>query len=196
MRYVNKFNTLQTSTNIISQHTTAFGNTENGCFWYSQSTDNQHLCFYKTLSDSTGKEKDYETGYYAFGARYYDCDLSGIFLSVDPMSDKHPSISPYAYCMWNPVKLVDPNGMDTIVEIDIKKGTVSFCDNPNSFGGQSVAFKSDNEIIYSYQCEGNVSVSRNNNSIRTIDFENGRDANNVYDFLMGKNDYDIDSDVE
>lgn len=26
----------------------------------------------------------FETGYYAFGARYYDCDLSGIFLSVDP----------------------------------------------------------------------------------------------------------------
>ena len=26
----------------------------------------------------------FETGFYAFGARYYDCDLSGIFLSVDP----------------------------------------------------------------------------------------------------------------
>jgi len=30
--------------------------------------------------------------------------------SVDPMSDKYPSISPYAYCAWNPVKLVDPDG--------------------------------------------------------------------------------------
>ena len=26
------------------------------------------------------------------------------------MSDKYPSISPYAYCAWNPVKLVDPDG--------------------------------------------------------------------------------------
>ena len=59
-----------------------------------------------------GKEKDSETGYYAFGARYYECDLSGIFLSVDPMSDKYPSISPYAYCAWNPVKLVDPDGRE------------------------------------------------------------------------------------
>ena len=42
------------------------------------------------------------TGYYYFGARYYDSDLSGLFLSVDPMSDKYPSISPYAYCAWNP----------------------------------------------------------------------------------------------
>ena len=60
----------------------------------------------------TGKERDAETGYSYFGARYYDSDLSGQFLSVDPMSDKYPSISPYAYCAWNPVKLVDLDGRD------------------------------------------------------------------------------------
>ena len=60
----------------------------------------------------TGKERDPETGYSYFGARYYDNDLSGLFLSVDPMSDKYPSISPYAYCAWNPLKLVDPDGME------------------------------------------------------------------------------------
>ena len=26
------------------------------------------------------------------------------------MADKYPSLSPYAYCAWNPVKLVDPDG--------------------------------------------------------------------------------------
>ena len=29
------------------------------------------------------------------------------------MMDKYPSISPYTYCAWNPVKLVDPDGRDT-----------------------------------------------------------------------------------
>ena len=58
----------------------------------------------------TGKERDEETGYSYFGTRYYDSDLSGLFLSVDPMSDKYPSISPYAYCAWNPVRLVDSDG--------------------------------------------------------------------------------------
>ena len=26
------------------------------------------------------------------------------------MADKYPNISPYAYCGWNPVRLVDPDG--------------------------------------------------------------------------------------
>ena len=57
----------------------------------------------------SGKEKDVETGYGYFGARYYDSGLS-IWLSVDPMSDKYPSMSPYNYCANNPVILVDPDG--------------------------------------------------------------------------------------
>ncbi len=61
----------------------------------------------------SGKEKDVETGYGYFGARYYDSGLS-IWLSVDPMSDKYPSMSPYNYCANNPVMLVDPNGMEIV----------------------------------------------------------------------------------
>ncbi len=43
--------------------------------------------------------------------RYYHSDLS-IWLSVDPMADKYPSLSPYVYCGDNPVRLVDPNGRE------------------------------------------------------------------------------------
>ena len=60
----------------------------------------------------SAKEKDSETGLSYFGARYYSSDLS-IWLSVDPMSDKYASLSPYVYCANNPVKLVDPNGEET-----------------------------------------------------------------------------------
>ena len=69
------------------------------------STDYWHCSF-------TGKEKDEETGYGYFGARYMDHELMTMWLSVDPMADKYPSISPYAYCAWNPVKLVDPDGRE------------------------------------------------------------------------------------
>ena len=60
----------------------------------------------------TGKELDEETGYGYFGARYMDHELLTGWLSVDPMADKYPSISPYSYCAWNPVKLVDPDGRE------------------------------------------------------------------------------------
>ncbi len=62
----------------------------------------------------TGKEKDEETGYGYFGARYMDHELMTMWLSVDRYADKYHFISPYAYCAWNPVRLTDPNG-DTIV---------------------------------------------------------------------------------
>jgi len=58
----------------------------------------------------TGKERDEETGYGYFGARYMDHELMTMWLSVDPMADKYPGISPYAYCAWNPVGAVDPDG--------------------------------------------------------------------------------------
>ena len=57
----------------------------------------------------SAKEKDFETGLSYFGSRYYSSDLS-IWLSVDPMAAKYPSLSPYVYCADNPVRLVDPDG--------------------------------------------------------------------------------------
>ena len=66
---------------------------------------------------STGKERDSETGFSYFGARYYDSDLMTGWLSVDPMADKYPGLSPYAYCAWNPVRLVDPDGETPITAI-------------------------------------------------------------------------------
>lgn len=74
---------------------------------------------------STGKERDEETGYGYFGARYMDHELMTMWLSVDPLADKYPSISPYNYCMWNPIKLVDPDGKDWVVIFDHEKKTVT-----------------------------------------------------------------------
>ena len=78
----------------------------------------------------TGKERDEETGYGYFGARYMDHELMTMWLSVDPMADKYPSISPYAYCAWNPVKLVDPDGMDFDPTMEEYASQVElYCDN-------------------------------------------------------------------
>ena len=54
----------------------------------------------------TGKERDSETGFSYFGARYYDSDLMTGWLSVDPLADKYPSLSPYNIdILDNPIKL-------------------------------------------------------------------------------------------
>jgi RHS repeat-associated protein len=55
------------------------------------------------------KEFDEENGMYYYGARYY---APPTFISRDPLFEKYPSISPYAYCANNPMKFVDPSGMD------------------------------------------------------------------------------------
>ena len=66
---------------------------------------------YFTPYKFSAKEKDEETSYSYFGARYLASDFS-FWLSVDPLADKYPNISPYAYCNLNPVMLIDPNGME------------------------------------------------------------------------------------
>jgi hypothetical protein len=48
-----------------------------------------------------------------FLSRYYDSNLS-IFLSVDSKASNYWWITPYAYCANNPIKLVDPNGMEIV----------------------------------------------------------------------------------
>ena len=44
-----------------------------------------------------------------FGERQYDSFL-GRWNAIDPLAEKYPSISPYAYCADNPENLVDRNG--------------------------------------------------------------------------------------
>ncbi|WP_333698550.1 RHS repeat domain-containing protein [Bacteroides congonensis] len=58
-----------------------------------------------------GKELDTKGGLnlYDYGARHYDPVL-GRFMTMDPMAEKYYSWSPYAYCLNNPLKYIDPNG--------------------------------------------------------------------------------------
>ena len=83
---------------------------------YGERYVDQRISGYSERFTFTGKERDEETGYGYFGARYMDHELMTMWLSVDPMADKYPSLSPYNYCAWNPVKLVDPDGRKIIIK--------------------------------------------------------------------------------
>jgi len=67
----------------------------------------------------SGKERDAETGYMYFHDRYYDPDLS-IWLSVDRKHYLYPHVSGYVYALNNPLKYIDPNGMEVIIAGDAK----------------------------------------------------------------------------
>ena len=60
-----------------------------------------------------GKELDRVHGldWYDYGARRYDPAIAQ-FTQMDPLCEKYPHLSPYAYCAGNPVRYVDPDGMD------------------------------------------------------------------------------------
>ena len=110
---------------------------------FTYTTTTPRLSFAETFTFSA-KEKDAETGYSYFGARYYNSDLS-IWLSVDPMSDKYPSLSPYVYCANNPIRLVDPNGEEIWIPGIDEKGNVTYTaekgDSYRTFVNQFYCFK-------------------------------------------------------
>ena len=106
-----------------------------GEMWY-----NQRNSPYNERFKYTGKERDEETGYDFFGARYY---ASGkpTWLSVDPLSDKYPSISPYAYCNWNPLNRIDPDGKGVFSSsIALRRAGKSVINNPKYLKTETTTF--------------------------------------------------------
>jgi len=58
-----------------------------------------------------GKEFDHFSGLdlYDYGARMYDPAIA-VWIGVDPLCEKYYNVSPYAYCLNNPVNAVDIDG--------------------------------------------------------------------------------------
>ena len=122
-----------------------------------QSDMNQRITYTHYLSSLpfaemftfSAKEKDSETGYSYFGARYYSSDLS-VWLSVDPMSGKYPNLSPYVYCADNPVKLVDPNGEEISTHTDETGRVIAVFDDGDN-GVYMHGLNADGSAVTEYQ---------------------------------------------
>ena len=107
-----------------------------------------------------GKEFDQETGLYYYGARYMN-PLTSLWYGVDPLAEKYPNIGVYVYCYGNPVKFVDPNGMDwediygNKITNHSKIRVYIFYD-PKAFSNQSRAMYNKAEKLYG---KGSVALS-------------------------------------
>ncbi len=139
---------------------------------------------YLTPYKFSGKEKDEETSYNYYGARYYT-DYLSIWLSVDPMSDKYPHQTNYVYCSNSPVMVIDPDGMD---EWEVtNKGYVAW---KNNNGGK------DNNTLFaldgknkrtgkSQMINGNIlsQLSEPKNDVSKAEGKNGNEMLKAFKFL-------------
>jgi RHS repeat-associated protein len=91
---------------------------------------------------STGHERDLESGWDMRGARMYDAAY-GRFLSRDPLAGAFPSWSPYNYVLGNPVRLTDLSGMGPD---GIKGGGAPLADD-----GVPITYLSD--VVITARCE-------------------------------------------
>ena len=71
-----------------------------------------------------GKERDEETGFYAYGMRYYAAWICR-FVSVDPLQFKYQYYTPFQYAGNKPISFIDLDGAEEFaIRHDIEDGIV------------------------------------------------------------------------
>jgi RHS repeat-associated protein len=78
----------------------------------------------KFLYNSKELQDDLGLGWYDYGNRFYDPQVPH-FTTIDPMIEEHYNYTGYAYVYNNPIKLIDPLGLDTVWVFDQKEKPTS-----------------------------------------------------------------------
>ena len=85
---------------------------------------------------------------YFFGARTMYAIMNR-FNQMDPLCEKYYSVSPYAYCMNNPVRFVDPDGKDSF-EYDIETRKLTWINDVGGKESQTVDFVKG-DVFFTYR---------------------------------------------
>ena len=147
-----------------------------------------------------GKELDQMHGlnFYDVSARY----MNGInFTTIDPMAEKYYSLSPYVYCANNPLRFIDPTGMQYGDFVDAKGKVIGDdgIDDQRTYvmktnasdesvkyikenSGKPLSFKDKNNIAYQNSIEIECDPKVRQDMVDEVSKDNGKggkkDANN------------------
>ena len=95
----------------------------------------------------SGKEEQdaaFGIAYSDFGARLYD--RSAAWMVIDPLAEKYYSVSPYVYCVGNPVIRIDPNGLTDYFSTE---GALLYRDGTDN-GIIRIASQDDIQTVFDY----------------------------------------------
>ena len=114
----------------------------------------------------------------SLSAQYYNSNLS-VWISVDPMVDKYPNLSPYVYCADNPVRLVDEDGREIDVPDDRPFGRPNYDQSLKRFNILTEE-KSKNYINWGISVDVNLSISSIGYSAEVGYISDGKGNSSIY----------------
>ncbi len=105
-------------------------------------------------------------------ARYYD-PIGSKFLTMDPLCEKYPNLSPYSHCANNPLSIIDPDGRDTI--------NISYQNNKWNIESPIIA---EGDDLFNVSINGEISTftfsdSEYGNRVNMLNLEVGEEFNDI-----------------